>query len=100
MTSVQTAQPGSAGRTAPEHALGGEQREAVAQVEAQLRPKHGERAGAGAVLAARAGRHHVGHQRQVLCGWAGRVSGRDLPLASAVICAPAWGVLEAGKGKW
>src|SRR6185503_1737866 len=46
--------------------LGGEQGEAVAQVEAQLAAEHRQRAGAGAVGLARAARKHFAQQVEVL----------------------------------
>src|SRR5580765_49341 len=46
--------------------LGGEQREAVAQVEAQLPAEHRQRAGAGAVGLARAALEHFAEEIEVL----------------------------------
>lgn len=57
--------------TPPEHALAGEQREGVAQVEAHGGAKLGVGAGAGAVAAEHATAHHVINHLQVLRGVAG-----------------------------
>ena len=60
----------------PEHALGRQQGEGAAQVETQRPPKHGQRAGAGAVAALHALVHDLFDQVQVLgrrAGW--RVGG-------------------------
>jgi hypothetical protein len=52
--------------TSPKHALGGEERECVPQVEAHLTPKFGERPCARPVSPEESIAHHIIHHLQVL----------------------------------